>query len=46
MYFKGDRIVGAVMIGYTRGQEEIKDMIKEKREFEDKEALLEKSYWE
>ncbi len=46
LYFKGDRLVGAVMIGYTRGQEEIKEMIKNKREFEDKEALLEKSYWE
>lgn len=46
LFFKGDRLVGAVMIGYTRGQEEIKDMIKGKEEFEDKEALLEKSYWE
>lgn len=46
LYFKNDRLVGAVMIGYTRGQERLKDMIKEKEEFEDKEALLEKSYWE
>ena len=46
LYFKGDRLVGAVMIGYTRGQEKIKELIKDKEEFEDKEALLEKSYWE
>lgn len=46
LYFKENRLIGAVMIGYTRGQEEIKNMIKEKKEFEDKEALLEKSYWE
>ena len=46
LYFKEDRLVGAVMIGYTRGQEKIKELIKEKEEFEDKEALLEKSYWE
>jgi NAD(P)H-nitrite reductase large subunit len=46
LYFKGDRLTGAVMIGYTRGQEKIKEFIKEKEEFEDKEALLEKSYWE
>lgn len=46
LYFNGDRIVGAVMIGYTRGQEKLKEMIKEKEEFEDEEKLLEKSYWE
>lgn len=46
LFFKEDRLVGAVMIGYTRGQEEIKNMIKEKEEFEDKESLVEKSYWE
>ena len=46
LYFKGDRIVGAVMIGYTRGQEQLKEMIHDKKEFEDKEKLLEKSYWE
>ena len=46
LYFKEKRLIGAVMIGYTRGQEEIKNMIKEKKKFEDKEALLEKSYWE
>ena len=46
LYFNGDRLVGAVMIGYTRGQEQLKELIKDKEEFEDKEALLEKSYWE
>jgi NAD(P)H-nitrite reductase large subunit len=46
LYFKENRLVGAVMIGYTIGQEQIKDMIKGKEKFEDKEALLEKSYWE
>lgn len=46
LYFKGNRLVGAVMIGYTRGQEKLKELIHEKEEFEDKEKLLEKSYWD
>jgi len=46
LYFKDDTIVGAVMIGYTRGQERLKDMIKDREEFDNREALLEKSYWE
>lgn len=45
LFFDGDRLVGAVMIGYTKGQEELKKMIKNKEEFEDRKKLLEKSYW-
>ena len=46
LFFDGDRLVGAVMIGYTKGQEKIKDLIQEKKQFEDREKLLEKSFWE
>lgn len=46
LYFKDNRLVGAVMIGYTRGQEDIKDMIKRGQEFDNKKSLLKKSYWE
>lgn len=46
LFFDGDRLVGAVMIGYTRGQERIKELIQEKKTFEDRERLLEKSFWE
>jgi NAD(P)H-nitrite reductase large subunit len=46
LFFDGDRLVGAVMIGYTKGQEKIKDLINEKKEFEDREKLLEKDFWE
>ena len=41
LFFKDDRLVGAVMIGYTKSQEELKKMIREKEEVEDKEELLE-----
>ncbi len=43
LFFKDDRLVGAVMIGYTKGQEELKRMIKEKEEVNSKEKLLEKT---
>jgi NAD(P)H-nitrite reductase large subunit len=43
LFFKDDRLVGAVMIGYTRGQEEIKRKIKEKEEVKEKKGLIEKS---
>ncbi|QKQ98818.1 NAD(P)/FAD-dependent oxidoreductase [Candidatus Nanohaloarchaea archaeon] len=46
LFFDGDRLVGAVMIGYTKGQEKIKELIHDKEEFEDRAALLEKSFWE
>ena len=46
LFFKEDRLVGAVMIGFTKGQEKIKSMIKEKEKVEDREALLEKDFWE
>jgi len=45
LFFKDNRLVGAVMIGFTKGQEKIKDLIKSKEEITDKEALLEKDYW-
>lgn len=45
LFFDGNRLVGAVMIGYTKGQEEIKKMIREKEKIEDKEKLLDKDYW-
>ena len=45
LFFSDDRLVGAVLIGFTRGQEEIKRLIKEKESIEDREALLEKDYW-
>ncbi|QGA81009.1 NAD(P)/FAD-dependent oxidoreductase [Candidatus Nanohalobium constans] len=40
LFFDGDRLVGAVMIGYTKGQKELKSMIKEKKEVNDKEELI------
>jgi len=45
LFFKDDRLVGAVMIGFTKGQEKIKDLIRSKKEIDNREALLEKSYW-
>ena len=45
LFFDGDRLVGAVMIGYTKGQEKLKELIQEKQEFSNKEKLLEKSFW-
>lgn len=45
LFFRDNRLVGAVMIGFTGGQEKIKQMIKEKEEIEDREALLDKDYW-
>lgn len=45
LFFKNDRLVGAVMIGFTKGQEKIKDLIRDKQKIDDREALLEKSYW-
>ena len=46
LFFKNDRLVGAVMIGFTKGQEKIKDLIRDKEKIDDREALLDKSYWE
>ena len=46
LFFKNDRLVGAVMIGFTKGQEKIKDLICDKEKIDDREALLEKSYWD
>lgn len=45
LFFDGDRLVGAVMIGFTKGQEELKKMIQEKQKVKDKEKLLDKDYW-
>lgn len=46
LFFDGDRLIGAVMIGFTKGQEELKEMIKKKKEMEDREVLLDKDYWD
>lgn len=40
LFFDDDRLVGAVMIGYTKGQEELKRIIKEKTKVEDRENLF------
>ncbi|PSG99923.1 MAG: hypothetical protein BRC28_02140, partial [Nanohaloarchaea archaeon SW_4_43_9] len=45
LFFNGKRLVGAVMIGFTRGQEEIRRMIREKEKIEDRKELLDKNYW-
>lgn len=46
LFFDDNRLVGAVMIGYTKGQEKIKELIQDKKQFENKEKLLEKQFWE
>jgi NAD(P)H-nitrite reductase large subunit len=43
LFFKDDRLVGAVMIGFTDGQEEIKEMIREQKEIKDKDKIINKS---
>lgn len=45
LFFDGDRLVGAVLIGFTKGQEEIKRIIADKEEYEEKQKLLEKDFW-
>lgn len=45
LFFDGDRLIGAVFIGYTKGQEELRKMIKEKETIEDKKRLLNKKYF-
>jgi NAD(P)H-nitrite reductase large subunit len=45
LFFEDDRLVGAVMIGFTKGQEEIKRMIREKEKIKCKKELLDKDYW-
>lgn len=45
LFFDGDRLVGAVMIGFTKGQEEIRKMIKEKEKVGEREELLSKGHW-
>lgn len=45
LFFKEDRLIGAVMIGFTKGQEKIKDLIKSKEKINDRGALLEKDFW-
>jgi len=42
LFFDGDRLVGAVMIGYTDGQEELKTAIKEKKVIRDRKNFLDK----
>ncbi len=45
LFFNGDKLSGAVMIGFTKGQERIKEWIREGRVFEDREELLQKEFW-
>lgn len=45
LFFEEDRLVGAVMIGFTRGQEKIKEMIRDKEKVENRKRLLDKDYW-
>lgn len=44
LFFRDNCLVGAVMIGYTKGQKELRRMIKEKEDAEDKKKLLDKRY--
>lgn len=46
IFFRDDRLVGAVLIGFTKGQEKIREFIKDGETFDKKERLLEKSFWE
>jgi 3-phenylpropionate/trans-cinnamate dioxygenase ferredoxin reductase subunit len=46
LFFDGDRLVGAVMIGFTKGQDRIQKIIQDKVEFDSREELLEKEFWE
>lgn len=45
LFFRDNRLVGAVLIGFTKGQEELRKMVKEREEVSDKEELLERDYW-
>lgn len=42
LFFRDNRLVGAVMIGYTDGQEELRRMIREKDKVGDRQKLIEK----
>lgn len=44
LFFDGDRLVGAVMIGYTDGQEELREMIRSKVKVENRYDLLRKNH--
>lgn len=46
LFFDEDKLVGAVMIGYTKGQEKVKKLISQKKKLQNKERLLEKDFWE
>lgn len=45
LFFKDDKIVGAVLLGFTKGQEKIRKFIKDGEKFNSKEKLLERSFW-
>jgi len=45
LFFENNKLVGAVMIGFTKGQEKIKEMIESCDEVDDRETLLKKEYW-
>lgn len=46
LFFDDKQLVGAVLIGYTQGQERIRQFIEEKRSFDEPGELLEKEFWE
>ncbi len=46
VFLREGRLVGAVMIGYTKGQEELKRLIREGETVEGPSELLEKDRWE
>lgn len=46
LFFKDNRLVGCVMIGYTKGQEKVKTLIRSKEEFDNREKLLDTEFWE
>lgn len=45
LFFDDGKLVGAVLIGFVKGQEKIKELIAGKEEIEDKDALLKKDFW-
>ncbi|MFB6203241.1 MAG: NAD(P)/FAD-dependent oxidoreductase [Candidatus Nanohaloarchaea archaeon] len=45
LFVRDGRLVGAVMIGYTEGQEELKKIIRDKEELDEPEKLLDKDHW-
>lgn len=46
LFFDGDRLTGAVMIGDTTGMEELRAIIRQKEHIEQRELLLDRSNWD